>query len=200
MLHQRLDHTPTPDVDVMLSVLCDARIPGLPSSSVASAAAVQVLHRFGVPASVATVQLVALNKAAIEHLPADPRLTAGEALDNPSPDHPWIGGSSEWPHTVVNANGVLLILALDEYRRESSGFDPQPGFFDVPASFWDGSDAVFLAGDDGSGLFVWATPTISCPIPPDDAVAAEVDRLTGMVDAAGHPGWQLAALESSLRS
>lgn len=194
MLLQRLDRPVTPDVDVMLSVLCDSRTADVSPATV-SQAAVNVLRSYGVPAELASVRIAALNSAAIEALPGAGSL---DALLNIQPSllsasEPYVALSGWWPHTVVNARGMLLALGLGQLRCEQAGLMLQPAFFDVPPDFWSGEDAVFLSGDDGSGVFVWATPEAPIPAPAKGVVDAETQRLADRIATAAHPGWRAAS-------
>lgn len=192
-MYQRLDTTPTPDVDLMMSVLCDARSVSGPCSVVASNAAVDVLTRYGVPARLATVKIVTLNRAAVAMLPSGRNSELAPSGSADRCDLPWVRSSGGKPHTIVNVDGTLLALALDEFGSGADGLNPQAGFFDVPNGFWEGESAIFLAGDDGSAMFMWATPEVEPPPANSADVRAESERLRHRVRAVGHRGWSAVA-------
>lgn len=165
---------------MILSALCEARALSQASPSAAAAAAARVLCEAGVLAELAAVGVVALNQAAVNALPEAGSLPALlEQIDAevPSPDRPFAIASGDWPLVVVNAGGTLLALGLDMFAEPAAGLSPQPLFAELPYDFWRGGDAVLLAGEDGSGIFVWATPEADMPAASAKAVAQEFERL-----------------------
>lgn len=173
-------------VEDALAALCDAAGPRQHGSAEAAAAAVAVLSKLGVDASVVPVGTLVMNRVANSRVAAGDNLQTlmAQSRTRPrSPDSAWLAHSGSAAHHVVRCGGWLLDLAVDDYAAPDAGFSPSPLLVQVPDDFWAGSEAVFLAGDDGSSIWMWVIAGGGTP--PDPAT---VHNLVDVWTVAAAPG------------
>lgn len=138
------------DVELALEVLTHAAHSDI-DPLLAARAAILALEYNGITADEVDVRLVVMNAAAVACT------SGGQAGDTP-PFVTSLGLSGKDRHPAVRVGDWLLDLGLGVAASPEFGLTPSPSFARLSPSFWAGSEAAVLAGDDGSRVWAWHLP------------------------------------------